>query len=129
MNAEVNRVSSGAAFLQSLKGKPYFALIERKYAGKVARRSGVSYINHIREGALILYSLYGNEEDTIGAYCLHPLFQGDDYLVELVAEPESVDGIAPRILLLGMEYRRVANGYTIKSPLREPADIDIGPLE
>lgn len=117
-------------FLTSLQAQPFYHLIQEKYRGKVARRSGVSYMNHIEEGAFILHLLYGSNEELQEAYCLHPIFQSDKLLAQLVSESSAeLAQITPRALVLGMEYRRVANGYTIKNKIREPANIGIGPLE
>jgi hypothetical protein len=60
-------------FLDLIKSKPFCALIRREYQGKFARRSGVSYMNHIREGALILHLLYPEDEESIEAYCVAQL--------------------------------------------------------
>ncbi|ELS32435.1 hypothetical protein Pse7429DRAFT_2447 [Pseudanabaena biceps PCC 7429] len=61
-------------FLDSIANKPFYKLIQQKYKGKVARRSGVSYMNHIQEGAFILQLIYGNNETLMEAFCLHPIF-------------------------------------------------------
>ena len=117
-------------FLTALEDKPFYTLIQRKYSGKVARRSGVSYMNHIREGAFILHLLYGDDEELIAAYCLHPLFQSDTSLAEMLTEEaEALSHISRQVLILAMEYRRVANSYTIKDKVRSPDTIDIGPLD
>jgi hypothetical protein len=87
-------------------------------------------MNHIREGAFLLNVLYGYDEEAIAAYCLHPLFQGDDSLQALLSEGDTrLATLPPRVIILGMEYRRVANSYTLRTALRRPEEIDLGPLE
>ncbi len=117
-------------FLASIEHQPFYALIARKYKGKVARRSGVPYLNHIREGALILHLLFPGDEETIEAYCLHPLFQSDRALAQLLAEGQAeLMSLSPRVIVLAMEYRRVANAYSITHKVRRAEDTELGPLE
>lgn len=115
--------------LNSIQEKPFYALIQRRYQGKIARRSGVSYMNHIREEVLLLYSMYGDDAELIEAYCLHPIFQSDKSLSNLLVEGQAeLALLSPRIIILAMEYRRVANSYTIRHKIKAPTSIDIGPL-
>jgi hypothetical protein len=117
-------------FLTQIADKPFYKLIQQKYKGKVAQRSGVSYMNHIIEGAFILHHIYGMQEELIEAYCLHPVFQSNKLLFQLFAVGSTeLAVISPRVIILGMEYRRVANNYTIKNKVRNPEDIEIGPLD
>jgi hypothetical protein len=37
--------------------------------------------------------------------------------------------ISPRAIVLGMEYRRIANSYTIKNKIRNPESIEIGSID
>ena len=110
-----------------VENEPFYQIIQKKYQGKVARRSGVSYMNHIKEGVVILDFLYGYDKQVTEAYCLHPLFQSDNSLAEILNEDE-LPLISQRALVFAMEYRRVANSYTIKNKVREIESIDIGPL-
>ena len=117
-------------FLKQISDKPFYTLIQQKYERKVAQRSGVSYMNHIVEGAFVLWQIYGFDEELIEAYCLHPIFQSDKLLSQLFADDSSeLTVISPRVIVLGMEYRRIANSYTIKNKVKNPEDIEIGPLE
>ncbi|WP_041547547.1 hypothetical protein [Chamaesiphon minutus] len=117
-------------FLDSIEARPFYQIIQRKYQDKVARRSGVSYMNHIREGAFIVRSIYGNDRDLIEAFCLHPLFQNDKLLSQLLADTsDDLALISPRAIVLGMEYRRIANSYTIKNKIRNPESIEIGSID
>jgi hypothetical protein len=117
-------------FLCQILDKPFYRLIQQKYKGKIAQRSGVSYMNHILEGTFILWQIFGFDEELLEAYCLHPIFQSDKFLSQLFADDHSeLSIISQLIVVLGMEYRRVANSYTIKNKVKKPEDIDIGPLE
>src|SRR6266404_3441979 len=96
-----------------LKERRAYQLIERQYEGKIARRSGVPYLNHINEGIFLLCRRFGFQPDLIDAYCLHPLFQSDRSLAKVMAtagHPALADS-SGRVLVLAMEYRRVANSY------------------
>ncbi|CAN1212638.1 hypothetical protein TUMEXPCC7403_20700 [Tumidithrix helvetica PCC 7403] len=120
----------GHDFLDSIADKPFYRLIQQKYKGKVAQRSGVSYMNHIQEGAYILQLIYGNNEDLIEAFCLHPIFQSDKLLSQLFSDSSSeLSLISPHAIILGMEYRRVAGNYTIKNKIKSFNSIEIGPLD
>lgn len=110
-----------------VENEPFYQIIQKKYQGKVARRSGVSYMNHIKEGVVILDFLYGYEQQVIEAYCLHPIFQSDKSLSEILNE-DDLSLISRRALVLAMEYRRIANAYTIKNKVRKIESIDIGLL-
>jgi hypothetical protein len=117
-------------FLNQIEDKPFYKLIQQKYQGKVAQRSGVSYMNHIIEGAFILQQIYGTDEELLEAYCLHPIFQSDKLLSQLLAgDSTDLARISPRVIVLGMEYRRVANSYTINNKVRKPENIEIGALD
>lgn len=117
-------------FLDSIANNPFYKLIQQKYKGKVARRSGVSYMNHIQEGAFILQLIYGNNEDLMEAFCLHPIFQNDKSLSQLLSDESSeLSLITPHAIILGMEYRRVTSNYKIKNKIKSFDSIEIGPLE
>ncbi|WP_404790641.1 hypothetical protein [Altericista sp. CCNU0014] len=117
-------------FISQMPDKPFYKLIQQKYKGRVAQRSGVSYMNHIIEGAFILHHIYGTDEELIEAYCLHPIFQSDKLLSQLFSDDSfELTIISPRAIILGMKYRRVANSYTIKNKVKNPEDIEIGPLD
>jgi hypothetical protein len=119
-----------ADFVKDLENRPYFRLIKTEYEGKFARRSGVPYLNHTVEGAYIIHLLFEPDEEIAEAYCLHPLFQSDRILARMLTDdPSQLSQISPRIVALAMEYRRVANAYTLTDALRSPDAIDLGPLE
>ena len=82
--------------------------IKEYYGDKTTERSGVKLINHIDEGIAILNTL-DTDQDTIDAYCLHPLLQSDDDFNLNISS--DFGGISSRALFLAVEYRRVANSY------------------
>ncbi len=90
-----------------IKDSVEYKLIARHYGDKCAKRSGVPLINHIDEGLLILKEI-GAVETTKKAFCLHPLFQADEDLLENYYMASFVE---PYVLLLTMEYRNIANAY------------------
>jgi hypothetical protein len=98
-----------------------FIAVNEFYKGKSAERSGVPYINHIREGLTIMEAR-GASTTAMNAYCLHPLIQNDkDFVNALDPASPQAKGLHlanPSLaeLLLASEYRRVANSYLSKDP-------------
>ncbi len=122
-------MSAGAqAQLAALAADPRFPAIVRAYAGRRARRSGLPYLHHVVEGALLLGQALGADHDTVVAFCLHPLFQDDASLAALDFEAGPLAGLEPRIVVWCMEYRALANAYTSRHPLRAPVEVPRGPL-
>ncbi len=93
-----------------------YKLIQNYYRDDVAKRSGVKLMNHIDEGIDILKSI-GADDDTIDAYCLHPILQSDENFNNSYTMDFS--GISTSALLLAMEYRRVANSYLSKNKIED----------
>jgi hypothetical protein len=99
-----------------------YRAISGYYKDKKAARSGVPYINHIDEGLTVMKAIEATQ-NAMMAYCLHPLVQADDALANalegLTREREWLDvgsisssGAANlSVVILAMEYRRVANAY------------------
>tara|TARA_R110000851_G_scaffold50092_1_gene119996 strand:- start:2503 stop:2988 length:486 start_codon:yes stop_codon:yes gene_type:complete len=85
-----------------------YQLIAEYYGNKTTKRSGITLINHIDEGRIILDHL--NTSDIVkDAYYLHPLLQSDEYFI--VNKEMSFDGVNTQSIILTCEYRRVANSY------------------
>ena len=104
-----------------------FEIIARFYGGKVAQRSQVPLIQHIKEGLIILQ----HENATLPAqraYCLHPLLQSDAALAEnyLTWAYHQLDA---QVLLLVMEYRNIANQYLSSRQVTSLEEIRLSPLE
>lgn len=91
-----------------------YKLISEYYGQKTAKRSGIKLINHIDEGIEILKSI-NSSQDVIDAYCLHPILQSDEEFVKNLNF--NFEGISAKVLLLTMEYRRVANSYLSKDSI------------
>ena len=85
-----------------------YDLISKFYGSRTAKRSGVPLINHINEGLIILDHI-GSTDVVKGAYCIHPLFQSDENLIE--NKGMDLTGVSTESIILTMEYRRVANSY------------------
>lgn len=85
-------------------------LVTEFYTDKKANRSGVPKINHIHEG-LTFMSYLGAADESMQAYCLHPLLQSyDDLAVNWLTVCQTND-VSPEAILLAMEYRNKANIY------------------
>ncbi len=86
-----------------------YQLISDSFQMMYAKRSGVHYMNHIDEGLMVLKDI-GASEDAMKAFCLHPLVQMDDALLETF-DTLSSNSLIQRPLALAMEYRSVANKW------------------
>lgn len=107
-------------FCSGEAGAAYQA-IKDFYGDKTANRSRVPLINHIDEGLVIL-NHYNANQDTLDAYCLHPLTQADGEL--LIFDPSPFN---QRAVMLAMEYRHTANAYLASKAM--PKDgIKLSPL-
>ncbi len=88
-----------------------YHLIEKYYGSKTANRSGRPYIEHINQGLIILDAMGANNESK-RAWCYHPLVQLDEDLVKNYKKVKSRNELCDaHIILLAMEYRRLANSY------------------
>ncbi len=98
------------------KSDPHYRAIQEFYGDRAAKRSGIPYMHHIDEGLVVLDAIQTSLRAK-QAYCLHPIVQLDDDLT-LALEASSVlrkHAIDPSVLMLAMEYRRVANGYSSRN--------------
>lgn len=84
-----------------------YCLIDHFYGERKAERSGVKLMQHIDEGIKILKHI-GADEDTISAFCLHPMVQHDD---DLAVNFDCLEGFNSNIVAYTMEYRNVANRH------------------
>ncbi len=103
-----------------------YRAIEGAFGDRRAARSGVFYMNHVDEGLAVLAG-EGASESAMRAFALHPLFQLDDHL------PRSIERLGeltddPRVLVLAMEYRNVANAYLSERLVGSAAEVALGPL-
>jgi hypothetical protein len=128
--------SQGQDLLSGLpKDNPHYQLIANFYGDRRARRSGQRYMKHIDLGLGILERI-GASVSAMEAYCLHPILQGDQELSLAVdlsedggfGEAGLVAQLSPRALILGMEYRAIANGYLSTRIIENVEDIVLSPL-
>jgi hypothetical protein len=93
-----------------------FELISKFYGDRRARRSGLPLINHVVE-----VKDYGEPDNTVGAWCLHPMVQGDADL-ERTLSGGLLERANPVAVALAMEYRFRANSYlSYMPPNKEPS--------
>lgn len=112
--------TANAKTMSLIQQSPEYAAIADFYGDRCAKRSGVPLINHINEGIAIIVELSRIEDaanldanlrmlTAARAYCLHPLFQNDDDLIEV--SKSNMDCHTPRMVMLAMEYRARANEW------------------
>ena len=107
-----------------IEHKVEYKLIELHYKDRVAKRSQVPLINHINEGLVVLSAIDATDAAK-RAFCIHPLFQADEDLEENYYLASSFE---PRVLMLAMEYRSVANEY-LSDKVNTEQKIRLSPLK
>jgi hypothetical protein len=103
-----------------------YRAISAHYDDRCARRSGVPLMNHIDEGLAVLRAINASER-AMRAFTIHPLVQLDEEL------PRSYERLGeltddPRVLVLAMEYRNIANAYLSGREVASLDEIGLGPL-
>lgn len=104
-----------------------YEIISNYYGDKMAKRSGVHLMNHIDEGLCILEKI-GASEIAKRAYCLHPIFQSDESLIEGYSSLD-LSGIESSVIIAVMEYRSVANEYLSYRKVESLDEIRLSPLK
>lgn len=102
-----------------------YDIISNFYGNQKANRSGVHLMNHIDEGLFILDKI-GASELAKKAYCLHPILQSDEALLENYDLLKDVDA---KVIICLMEYRSVANEYLSKRKINSIDEIRLSPLK
>jgi hypothetical protein len=102
-----------------------YQAIKKFYGDRVAERSRVPLINHINEGMTVL-RMRDCCLTTINAFCLHPLYQADDDLLNF-GKFDALYQTTSYTVLLVMEYRNVANRYLSHHTL-PPGGVQLSPL-
>lgn len=102
--------------IDMIKDTQAYQLIKNHYRNTTTLRSGVKLINHIDEGLSYMIEL-GASQDAMEAYCLHPLLQSDEDL--LLHIDDDFTGVSYKVIILVMEYRRVANSYLSTNKLED----------
>lgn len=109
-----------------MKDSKAYQLISTYYAEDRAKRSEVLLMNHIEEGLQILEAI-GASAQAMQAYCLHPILQADEALVE--ARQADFAGVDPWVIILAMEYRKTANAYLSMRSIKTLDEIELSPLK
>ena len=105
-----------------------YMLISNHYKSRYAERSKVYYINHINEGLFILDKL-NSSDITKGAFCLHPLTQGDPDLFNFYNQDmDLLRNTNVKSLLLTMEYRNIANDYLSNKKINSVKEIRLSTI-
>ena len=91
-------------------GSPEYQTIREHYGERVARGSGISLIQQVEEGLIILGELDASE-DAMRAFCLRPLFQTDEDLVRHGQDFMDAVDADPFVIMLVMEYRSRVNAW------------------
>ncbi len=102
-----------------------YQIVSDFYKGLKAKRSGVFLMNHIDEGLYILEKI-GASEISKKAYCLHPILQSDEAILENYT---MLNNINTQVLIALIEYRSVANEYLSTRKINTINDIRLSPLK
>ena len=86
-----------------------YAVIQKHYGERKARRSGQRYMSHIDEGLTAL-KILGASWHTMGAWCLHPVVQSNAELLAVLKNGCLRDTPVESVIL-AMEYRQWANAH------------------
>jgi len=118
---------------------PYYKIISNYYGDQKAKRSGVSYMNHIDEGLAILHWLGLSNEahsEVFAAYAYHPILQMDPDLVKNTVNLSfhnsnsisTIGKMSKEAIVYAMEYRSVANEYLSARKINSIDEIRLSPL-
>ncbi len=103
-----------------------YEMISSFYGSQKAERSQVPLINHIQEGLQIL-EFVNSSDFAKKAYCLHPILQSDESLRQ--NWEMNFEKVNPKVMLLSMEYRKVANAYLSHRVIQDLSEIELSPIE
>lgn len=116
----------------SFESTPEYKWIQEFYGDKKSERSGVYLMNHVDEGLKVLEDI-GASDAAKRAYCIHPIFQGNDDLKNVNSLKNEmmhcIRDISPQVLINVMEYRSVANEYLSKREIKSIDEIRLSPLK
>lgn len=102
-----------------------YKIISDFYSDKVTKRSNIQLMNHIDEGLYILEKI-GASDVAKKAYCLHPIVQDDQSLMENSHLLKNIDS---SVTIASIEYRSVANDYLSKRVIKSIDEIRLSPLK
>lgn len=103
-------LASDTLLAAPISGWSAYLAVERQCGDTRAKRSGLSYMNHIDEGLRVLHRWLGASDRAKQAWCLHPLVQSDDDLRRTYADG-LLDAFEPAVVALALEYRNIANAF------------------
>lgn len=99
----------------------HWVAIKEFYGDTKAERTGVPYINHIKEGLYILTEI-GATQEAKEAYCLHPIYQTLKRPEEHEIVQKYYHTFNSHSEELAKEYARVANAYLCKRHFKSAED-------
>lgn len=107
----------------------HYIAVREFYGDRTAERSKVPLIYHIDEGMIILNAIEGTAR-VRDAFCIHPMLQNDNDLLESMKVGSLFDRykMDQRVVVLAMEYRRVANLYLSHHCKGEDDVIELSPI-
>lgn len=113
-----------------MKDTAAYKFISDFYGDRVANRSQVKLMNHIDEGIEIL-TMIGASDDAKEAFCMHPIVQSQDDLERNQNWVLDIDPnvLRPRVMLLAMEYRNIANQYLSHRAINGIDEIVLSPIK
>ncbi len=100
-----------------------YDIISEYYGNDIAKRSGVRLMNHIDEGLRVMKDIHASE-DSMRAYCIHPIVQTEDDLSKF-----NLTGVSDRVMELALEYKRIANAYLSTRTIESIDEIELGCIE
>lgn len=116
------------AFAKSPEGEVHQSVyvLASQRGASCPRRTGVMFMHHIDEGLAVLRSLDASGQAK-RAWCLHPLLQADADLQAALPRLATLTE-DPYVLVLAMEYRRLANAYLSHREITSISERDLGVL-
>lgn len=100
-----------------------YDIISEYYGTRAAERSKVRLMNHIDEGLRIMSDIKASE-DSMRAYCIHPIVQTEEDLSKF-----NFTGVSERVMELALEYKRIANAYLSNREINSIDEIELGSIE
>lgn len=102
-----------------------YKIVQDFYGNKKTQRSNIHLMNHIDEGLWILTKINASEIAK-KAYCLHPIIQSDE---DLLQNYHLLNDIDVQTIIALTEYRSVANEYLSKRIIKSIDEIRLSPLK
>lgn len=114
-----------------VKSSVEYEIINTMYCDLKAKRTGLPYMRHIDQGLVILEAMNAPPR-TLRAWCVHPVFQLDDFFPPLMEEGAKgarlLQMLSWQTVALAMEYRAVANAFLTKPRRWQPDFPHLSPV-